>query len=432
MPKKGKKSRSSLKKKSTRRAVDEEFSDNEFSQVRDETCASLPRRSIRIAERERSPDWRAAGDCDRLTYDEELVREVPTFPRNNSCNGGDQSPYRFLDRSPFERLPTANGDNHVPGDNPSRRDGTRTPGDTHVTVTDIASLTAALIATINGGKQRHKLPTYKGEGDVSMYIDHFKEVAVANRWNEMDTLINLRSALEGPARDCGGAPNVEAIYDALKTRFGIAPRQARERLRNLKKSHRATLSEFAVEVERLVNIAYSSASAIEKLDMAVDSFIRGMEPKSLQVFLLARRPTTMKEAVTAVEEYTQLGPSSDRPRAHEVWVDSQPRVNTAVTQINNDNEVTQLLRQILNKLNVQGNSVSRVNSRIRQNDESQVRPCFNCGGPHMRKFCPRQNNSNFSKPTAQAVGRNSPRPVNSNNDGHNYQKSGNGRGPSRH
>ena len=43
--------------------------------------------------------------------------------------------------------------------------------------------------------ERHenfKPPSFDGEGDVDMFIQHFQEVADANRWTEIATLLHLR------------------------------------------------------------------------------------------------------------------------------------------------------------------------------------------------------------------------------------------------
>ena len=48
-------------------------------------------------------------------------------------------------------------------------------------------------------RENFKPPRFNGEGDVELFIQHFTEVAVANGWNDMATLLYLREAL------CNGA-----------------------------------------------------------------------------------------------------------------------------------------------------------------------------------------------------------------------------------
>lgn len=424
MPKKGRKKTNN---RSTQSRVEEE----------------LPRRSSRIAAREESPDWRGAGECPPM-LDGQLEEEMLVSPHD--CPDNMSTPLdRFRDRNPYDGLPEGDGDFHPQNGNPRRR-GTQPNGaagndNAAVTTNDIAALAAALVTAVRPNKNKHKTPVYRGEGDVEMYINHFDEVAVANQWTPIDTLINLRSSLEGPARDCGGANTIQGVYDALRTRFGVAPKQARERLRNLRKSPKTSLSEFAVEVERLIGIAYSSASADERLDMSIDSFIRGLEPRSLQVFLLARRPATMKDAITAVEEFSQIGPSTDRPKAGEVWVDNPPQTAVAQAQSNGasnnsgNNEIARMLRSILSKLNAQGTPAGGTRPRPAQqgSSDTQTGPCYRCGGPHLRRFCPQQNQSQRSTSQsnqAQAPGRGNTRPVGTSSNRKPGQ--GNGQGPSRH
>ena len=69
-------------------------------------------------------------------------------------------------------------------------------------------------------------------------------------------MLHLRDSLRESAEDCGRAATVQAIYAALRARFGLSPREARSRLGVLRKDSRTSLQEHASEVERLVNIAY--------------------------------------------------------------------------------------------------------------------------------------------------------------------------------
>ena len=48
-------------------------------------------------------------------------------------------------------------------------------------------------------RERFKPPQFDGEGDIDLFIQHFQEVAEANGWNGMATLLHLREALQGGA-----------------------------------------------------------------------------------------------------------------------------------------------------------------------------------------------------------------------------------------
>ena len=52
-------------------------------------------------------------------------------------------------------------------------------------------------------RDNFRAPTYSGEGDVELFLAHFDDVAVANRWGGQATLLHLRAHLEGSARACG-------------------------------------------------------------------------------------------------------------------------------------------------------------------------------------------------------------------------------------
>ena len=94
-----------------------------------------------------------------------------------------------------------------------------------------------------GPRDNFRAPTYSGDGDVELFLGQFSDIAVANRWGEQAALLHLRSHLEGTARACGAGQSRDRVEDALRARFGLSQRQARDRLVNLKRDSKATLHE---------------------------------------------------------------------------------------------------------------------------------------------------------------------------------------------
>ena len=80
-----------------------------------------------------------------------------------------------------------------------------------------------------------KVPQYTGQGDIEYFISRFKEIAEANGWRPVATLLHLGDSLRDSAEDCGSAATVQAVYAALRARFGLTPREVRSRLSVLKK-----------------------------------------------------------------------------------------------------------------------------------------------------------------------------------------------------
>ena len=72
-------------------------------------------------------------------------------------------------------------------------------------------------------------------GDIELFLAQFDDVAVANHWGGQATLATpLRAHLEGSARACGAGRTRDRIEEALRARFGLSQRQAKDRLIHLK------------------------------------------------------------------------------------------------------------------------------------------------------------------------------------------------------
>ena len=158
----------------------------------------------------------------------------------------------------------------------------------------------------NRPKAQIKPPQYSGEADVELFISQFSDIADINEWSEKETTLHLRTCLEGAAADCGRARRTEEIYEELRARFGITPRQARHKLSTLKRNKNSTLHEYGAEISRLVQLAYPDQSRGFQRETALEIFGRSLNHQSLQQHLLARPHDTILEAVRICEEYLQI------------------------------------------------------------------------------------------------------------------------------
>ena len=86
-------------------------------------------------------------------------------------------------------------------------------------------------------------PQFKAPQHIEYFISRFEEVAETNGWRPTATLLHLRDSLRDSAEDCGRAATVQAVYAALRARFGLTPREARSRRSILKKDYRTSLQE---------------------------------------------------------------------------------------------------------------------------------------------------------------------------------------------
>ena len=238
-----------------------------------------------------------------------------------------------------------------------------------------------------------KAPQFDGSGDVEYYIRQFRDVAEANQWAEAAQLLYLRESLKDGARDCGKAQTVNGVFDTLRVRYGLTPREARARLTALKKDSRTTLQEHATEVERLVSIAYGEMEADQQVHVAVETFAATLNHAYLQRHLLAVETPTLETAVRAGNEFLQIRPSygnqAVRTMEDEEVADSA-RVSPVTTEsmMNTMMGVLQSMVNQLERMTVQPKSGRAGQSN---NKEKSNKKCWGCGKEgHLRKDCPTQ------------------------------------------
>lgn len=256
---------------------------------------------------------------------------------------------------------------------------------------DLNTLTRALASL--SPRDKFKAPVFKGEGDVEYYIKQFKAVRTANGWDGASAVIHLRSSLEGPALDCGQGGSVAEINQALRARFGLTVRQARDKLTNLKRLPKHSLHEHATEVRRLVEKAFLTLDAEDREGLALDYFIRSLDNRALQRHMLAMDPDSLAEAVQAAEEFLQVGGFDRAARMNAMVVDDAPSGRDMAT-------VEASLAAITKVLEAQSTLLSKLVTRVDQLDGAtnggegsqrrRATGCYICQGPHLKKDCPRR------------------------------------------
>ena len=171
----------------------------------------------------------------------------------------------------------------------------------------LARLVNALEAI--GGRERaptYKAPKFNGLGDVEYFLDQFHEVAEAKGWNDTGTLIHLRGSLKDDARECGRSPTLQGVENRLRSRFGMAPREARAKLALCKKATKTSLQQHANDVSQLVQRGYAELENQQRRMLAVEAFINSLGNPALQRHLLAINPPSLPTAVKACNEFLSV------------------------------------------------------------------------------------------------------------------------------
>ena len=305
----------------------------------------------------------------------------------------------FADESDPEDQPDQPDDGHQTPAGPDRApDGPDEPGLTDrpdeagIQMEQMNILAQALQQV---GRASFKPPTFCGEEDVELFIRQFGDVADANRWSDLERTLHLRSQLQGDAQSCGQGEDYQEITDDLRARYGTSRRQARDKLSTFQLRAGQSVHKQAGEINRLVKLAFPMLPDREQQSMALDYFSRGWEDRAVQEHLLAIRPTNVREAVRATEDFLTIHTGGSRPRAHVVErapVDDSAQA-TSETGLAIMAEAikaqTALLQQILLQMGTtQAQPAGQPSAAPRQ-----PLKCYDCGGPHLKRNCPRRQAS---------------------------------------
>jgi hypothetical protein len=192
------------------------------------------------------------------------------------------------------------------------------------------------------------------------------------------------------------------MYDALRARFGLTVRQAKDKLVSLKRTAKQTLHEHAMEVRQLVQKAFKNLATADREELMLDYFIRSLDNRALQRHMLAVEPATVIEAVRAAEEFLQVGGADWLVRPAAMMVESSP-----------DNSIEASLASITKVLEAQSTLLTKLTERLDILDRAKNggegpqlrRPisCYICKGPHLRRDCPKQ-----APPQAQTMNADEP------------------------
>lgn len=252
---------------------------------------------------------------------------------------------------------------------------------------------------------RLKTPTFDGNEDVELFINQFNDVAQVCRWPPDIQLLQLREALKEGARTCGRGETVDSVFDSLRLRYGLTPREARVKLNTVKKDPKTSLQEHAIQIERLVRAAYGTLPGRDRREMVMDYFCSSLANVGLQRHLLAIELNNLDEAVRAGNEYLQV---ASLPIPKTGLVRQVTEEDTQINQVENKGVTEKFLKEIierLERLESTQRSKARVNTnqqrpgsdsnRRYQPDANRVRQCWECGAEdHLRRNCPQLRTNN--------------------------------------
>ena len=225
-------------------------------------------------------------------------------------------------------------------------------------------------------------PVFNGNGDVELFIQQFEAVADISCWQADVALLKLRESLVEQAKECSRGETVAEVYNTLRLRYGITPREARAKLRDLCRNVKTSLQEHAAEVERLVNIAHQNVPGDNRQEMMLESFLSSLGHLALHRHLLAVNPQTLEAAIRSGNEFLRSGVQG---RSDAVRVVDQE--DTMVQSIQNDMTLSQL-PAILKRITELLDNLQTISQRKKAQD-GKLRLCYQCNQPgHLKADCP--------------------------------------------
>ena len=257
------------------------------------------------------------------------------------------------------------------------------------------------------GRPNFKPPSFSGEENIDLFIKQFEAVAEANHWSPLERTLHLRGQLSGDAQSCGQGDDYEEIIEDLRDRYGLTKRKARDRLSAIQLRAGQDVHKQAAEINRLVSIAFPVLPDQERQVMALEYFSRAWEGKAVQEHLLAVRPTSMREAVRATEDFLAVHTAGPRPRALAVEKaeDEEGERIATCDELGLMAEAlttqTALLRQLLAQVGTSplGQPTTQATPEVTPaRQPTQPVKCFGCGGEHYYRGCPQKKQGNGQGP----------------------------------
>ena len=242
-----------------------------------------------------------------------------------------------------------------------------------------------------------RLPWFDGQGDIHLFKHQFEQISSFSGWDEQISLIQLRSCLEGSAKDCGRGSSVNEVFSRLISMFGCSPFQAREQLHSLHYQPTESYTTLSNRVERLVRIAYGDLGEKVVNQMALEHFTRALEDTSLRCHMLAVKPRNLAEATEAAEQFAM----AKRSFVKNSKVQRLNKVDVTLSK-SEYGELKNIIHTLQSTVEDQSRLINDQRRRLDSLERSVRSPlptprftgtvnktCFECGDPsHLRNRCP--------------------------------------------
>ena len=262
---------------------------------------------------------------------------------------------------------------------------------------------------------------FDGSGSWESFIAQFNVIASAQHWSVSERLALLVASLKGSALELFARlpehqrTDFTHLSKALEDRFGVAHQEPwfRSQLRRRRREAGETLPHLAQEIERLVSLAYPSASVDLRDSLTCDHFLDALGDAELHIAVRQSRPSTLPQALASAVEIESVrraaglnslpavsGALIRQSHTPQGQADSNERADQA------EPPTKQMFSEILRALHVLQKSLresarSANTSRSSAAGRQPTGACWECGMVgHFRRQCPRTRNQTSAGPTA--------------------------------
>ena len=223
-----------------------------------------------------------------------------------------------------------------------------------------------------------KIPAFnEGKDEMDSYLLRFERYATAQKWEPDTWATGLSALLQGKALDVYALmPKEDALnYDKLKVallkRYELTEEGFKRKYKKCRPENGETFQQFTIRMKsyftRWIDMASIEKSYEGLQDLILREQLTFICNRDLELFLREREPKSLEQASKLADQYKEAR-----------YVDI-----VSLTYKNNERSRSRSYSE----------SRSRSRSPIRRgpNQGNQGYPrvrCYNCGGPHVRRFCP--------------------------------------------
>ena len=225
-----------------------------------------------------------------------------------------------------------------------------------------------------------KIPAFnEGKDEMDSYLLRFERYATAQKWEPDTWATGLSALLQGKALDVYALmPKEDALnYDKLKVallkRYELTEEGFKRKYKKCRPKNGETFQQFTTRMKsyftRWIDMASIEKSYEGLQDLILREQLTFICNRDLELFLREREPKSLEQASKLADQYKEAR-----------YVDI-----VSLTYKNNERSRS--------RSNSESRSRSRSPTRRGPNQGNQGFPrprvrCYNCGGPHVRRFCP--------------------------------------------